>query len=71
MWSNSAGEGPPFHESVRLWVFSFGQGLKIIAEVFQGRNFAHIYIYFFLFLSPAPLAHILHYDLLDNPTGVT
>ena len=24
-----------------------------------------------LFLSPAPLAHILHYDELDDPPGVT
>lgn len=42
MWSNSAGEGPPFHESVRLWVFSFGQGLKSIAEVFQGPETSRI-----------------------------
>ena len=33
--------------------------------------FSFLFLIPLLFLPSTPLAHILHYDLLDDPTGVT
>ena len=35
------------------------------------HNLSVLFFFFPLFLSSVPLAHILHYDYLDDPTGVT
>ena len=35
------------------------------------QSFFFFFFLTLLFLSTTPLAHILHYDWLDDPTGVT